>query len=77
MDPNDKRLASFGIDAATYTAVLAHNKALRKALLELKSKRDDFLKERLPLLKYFLPSTVSYFRIFLYLSSYSSKFIFK
>lgn len=37
----------------------AHNKALRKELLDFRNKRDKFLKKRLHLLAPFLPEKVS------------------
>jgi SNF2 family DNA or RNA helicase len=55
LEEDDLRLLSYGIDSQTYSSILAHNKSLRRLLIEMKKKRDQFLTERMHLIKYFLP----------------------
>lgn len=57
-----RKLTPFVIDALSLSGVaLAHNKVLRKELLDFRNRRDKFLRKRLHLLAPFLPEKVIIF----------------
>jgi hypothetical protein len=62
--PLSRKMTPFVVDNLSLSGIAhAHNKTLRKELLDFRNKRDKFLKKRYHLLSPFLPEKVCFSQI--------------